>query len=239
MTIAPHETLDETEHFKQVLRELVDMGTDIARIIHHQTRRQAEAATAALPPPATANTQFPDPAIAFDRISRTIRRTILLSQKLAEPPRPSAIPTTYRIAARKRVLREVEDMIELNAAPADRPTLNAELLDRLDAPDLEDDIGARPLDDIIIDICHDLRVAHPYADNWKRRSPQQVETLRQRAAALPPARSGPAHTNLTNTPRTKLPDLNKRHPRKPTLSAIGTDPIGIIAEFARISRDTG
>ena len=228
MSPAEPQPQDNTAHYQQVLRGLVDMANDIARLLHQQTLRQAEAANAALPPP-PATTPFPDPAASFDRIARTIRRTILLAQrldqKLDQPP-----ARTNRTAARKRILREVEDVIQRNAKPAERPSLNAELLDRLDAPDLEDDIDIRPLDDIIDDIVHDLRVTGAYARNWKRRTPAEVETLRIRAAGIPQTWSHPAH------PPTPLPKRPK--PPRPDLPSYRDSPAQILAEYNRIN-DTG
>ena len=179
-------------HYDQVLRDLVDMATDIARTIHTQITTRQQAAKAALPPsPTAANDQFPDPTLAFDRIARTIRRTILLAKRLPglgtelRDDSRHENPILRRIASRKRILRQVEDVIQRNAKPQDLDSLHTELRERLDSPDLEDDIDHRPLPDIIADICRDLRVAIPYATNYKRRTLAQVETLRAQAAALP------------------------------------------------------
>ena len=221
----PTPTPENPSYYSFVLQDLVQMAHDMARLVHAQAHRQAEAASAALPPPPPATPPFPDPAIAFDRIARTIRRTILLAQKLEEQPK-----LANRTAARKRILREVEDVFQRNAKPADRPSLQTELLDRLDSPDLEDDIDIRPLDDIIDDIVHDLRVASPYATNWKRRTPADVETLRTRAATLPQTWSQPGQ------PPAPLP--KRRAPPKPNLPAHRDGPAQILAEYARI-KDTG
>ena len=179
-------------HYDQVLKDLVDMATNIARMIHDQIARQNQAASAALPPTKTpANDQFPDPTLAFDRINRTIRRTILLAKRLpslgselghAQKPQD---PTLRRIADRKRIIRQVEDVIQRNAKPEHLESLQAEFRERLDSPDLEDDIDHRPIADIVTDICRDLRVLLPYAPNYKRRTPAQIETLRTQAAAIP------------------------------------------------------
>ena len=214
-------------HYDQVLRDLVDMATDIARTIHAQITTRQQDAKAALPPtPSPANDQFPDPTLAFDRISRCIRRTILLAKKLPglgdglgrEPNAEN--PTLRRIAARKRILRNVEDVIQRNARPEHLDPLHAELRERLDSPDLEDDIDHRPIQDIVADICRDLRVAIPYANNYKRRTPAQVADLRSKAAALPetwqvekPRLPPENHSNTTAPPR--------RRSRPPNLYAVG------------------
>lgn len=179
-------------YYDQVLRDLVVMATDIARVIHVQIMTTQQAATAAVQPaPSAANDQFPDPTLAFDRIGRTIRRTILLVKKLptlgserGRTPTPED-PTLRRIATRKRIIRHVEDVIQRNAGPLELETLQTEFRERLDSPDLEDDIDHRPIQDIVADICRDLRVLIPYAPNYKRRTPAQVEALRAQAAAIP------------------------------------------------------
>ena len=178
-------TPEDAAYYKRVLHELIDLGADLARIVHAQAKCRTEAATAARPPIQAANDRFPDPAVAFDRIARTVRRTILLVQKLDEPaPARDQDPHRHRIASRKRILRAVEDTIDIEARPEHRPALQAELLDRLDAPDLEDDIDTRPIQEIIDDICRDLQLAFP-TQRWKRRTPTDIQTLRTRAAKIP------------------------------------------------------
>ena len=223
------QSTDHTTHYKQVLRDIVDMATDMACLAHKQAHHEATASTATLPPSRPIHTPFPNPAEAFDRIARTIRRTILLAEKLDQPSTNHT--TSNRIAARKRILRDVEDAIQRNAKPQDRKALGAELLDRLDAPDLEDDLDTLSIDDIITDICHDLRVVHPYAANWKRRTPTDAATLRTRAAAIPETWTTPPR------PRSPLPPRPK--PPNPEPAAHRDDPSQILAEYARIIRDTG
>ena len=220
-------TNENDAHYNQVLRDLVGMATDIARTIHTQITSRQQAATAALPPtPSSANDQFPDPTLAFDRISRCIRRTILLAKKLPglgdergrEPNAEN--PTLRRIASRKRILRQVEDVIQRNARPEHLDTLQVELRERLDSPDLEDDIDHRPLPDIVADICRDLRVAIPYANNYKRRTPAHVADLRDQAAALPKSwREEKPRLPPTNSPETPAPP--RRPARHQNLYAIG------------------
>ena len=225
-TQPPTKQEENLAHYKQVLRNLVDMANDMAQSIHKQHLHQTEAASAALPPQNTPAPGFAqDLTIPFTRIARTIRRTVLLAEHLEKTPTQN-----HRAAARKRILREVEDVIHRNATPKQVESLTRELRDRLDAPDLEEDIDLRPLDDIIDDICRDLRVATPYANNWKRRTPQEVETLRQQANTIP-------ETWLTPPNRPTHPPPPRR-PRKPTLPPIHDTPASILAEFTRIRRNT-
>ena len=210
-------------HYDQVLRDLVDMATDIARMIHAQMARQAspqnQAAGPALPP----NTDpTPGLTIAFDRISRTIRRTVLLAKKLPElgQERKPENSTLRRIADRKRIIRRVEDVIQRNAKPEHLEALQAEFCERLDSADLDDDIDHRPIEDIIADICRDLRVAIPFAPNYKRRTPAEVETLRTQAAAIPESwreeKPRLPCRNQSETPETPRRTANRRN-----LNAVG------------------
>ncbi len=99
---------ESTGFYLQVLHELINMGTDLARAVHQQAT--AEPAADATP----TTTAAPDPTIAFDRIARTIRRTIVLARHVAEPlPERAASPDAHkRTAARKQIIRAVEDAIE-------------------------------------------------------------------------------------------------------------------------------
>ena len=83
-----------------------------------------------------------------------------------------------RTAARRQILREVEDAIHRHAGAAEADALREELLDRLDSPELEDEVGDRPVAAIIAEICRDLGLAAPPgADPWKRRGPADVAVL--------------------------------------------------------------
>ncbi len=193
---------DDTQHHRQVLRDLIDMGTDLARAVHRRATRESGPNA-----PAPANDPAPDPTLAFDRIARCVRRCIALARKLAESPSPSPAhgPAERRTAARKRVIRDVEDAIQRTAQGANAESLHAELADRLDAPDLDDDLATRPVADIIADICRDLGLATlPGARPWKRRTPADVEALCARAAQAVPAR-----------PRTAAPSPTPAAPSRP------------------------
>ena len=58
-------------------------------------------------------------ATAYDSITRSVRRSILVTRVLAEP-----LKTTKRVAARKQIIREVEDTIQREAEAEDADTLN-------------------------------------------------------------------------------------------------------------------
>ena len=146
--------------------KLITLGVSLAQHIHDRTTAQPD-------------TDLVEASKAFERVSRGTRRAIMLARKLAEPPR--------RTAARKRIIRDVEDVIQRDADDDEGETLHAELMDRLDSPDLEDDIDSLPVEAIITDILRDFGLAHlPGTHPWKRRTPDDVAELNTRAAA--PAR---------------------------------------------------
>ncbi len=123
-------------------------------------------------------------AAEFERVSRGIRRTILLATKLAEPPPPPPAPFD-RVGARKRIIRAVEDRIhhQIRSEP-ERDRLAAELAERLDSPDLENDLPKRPTNEIIAEITRDLGL-DAMAAHWKRRTPDVVADLCAFAAKPP------------------------------------------------------
>ena len=177
---------------RQALDDLITMGTDLARALHRQALIQAEAAQAAVPPQPTPHAPYEPPATtlvtlttAFDRIARAVRRCIALAQLLARPLAPARDPAQHRAAARKQVIRAVEDTIHRAANEGDRAeSLTIELRERLDAPDFDWDLANRPIPDIIAELCRDLGLAAaPGTNPWRRRTPADIRDLCARAAA--------------------------------------------------------
>jgi hypothetical protein len=118
----------DAQYYRRVLHDLIDIGADLARLIHRQAQLQAEPTVPAANPRAensasgtsdTAQTMAPppavtmDPTIAFDRIARAVRRTIMLAQKLAEPTpvHIAARPRPYA-SARKPGIDDIENDIQ-------------------------------------------------------------------------------------------------------------------------------
>jgi len=173
-----------------MLRELDDMAMDLARTVHRQATQPTTPEAGAAP------TSTPDPTVAFERVARTLRRTIALARKVAEPAPPAvakAVPEQHRrVSARKQVIREVEDTIQRKAAQgAEREALLSELYERLDDPEFDADLaaGRQPVAEVIELICRDLGVADsfPGLRPWKRRTPADLRELAARAARLPAA----------------------------------------------------
>jgi hypothetical protein len=164
---------EDAQYYRRILHGPIEIGADLAGMVHSQAKAQA-----AKPGSAPAPIAAPDLAVAFDRISRAVRRTITLARKVVEPVVATQHPAQHRAAARRRIIREVEDTIQRTAGHAEAESLHAELLDRLDAPDLEDDIELRPIADIIADICRDLGLAAlPGTHPWKRRTVPDLAAL--------------------------------------------------------------
>ncbi len=190
----PAQQAADTQFYRQSLHDFITMATNLARALHDQATPQ--------PQPAPAPTPSPDliaTTAAFDRLARAVRRSILLARTLTQPPAPARDPAQLRADARKRILRETEDTIQRAHNPDSdaAEALQTELRERLDTPDLEDDLTHRPVAEIITEIRRDLGLdAHPGTRPFKRRTPKDIGDLAARAAA--PSRPHPATTPLGN-----------------------------------------
>jgi hypothetical protein len=179
------------------------MGHELAAIVLQQARSQQDDPEAAQ-----------KSVNAFATVTRSVRRTIMLHEKLGDPQKNATKNAAHRIAARKKIIRDVEDAIHSNASPDEQETLHAEFLERLDRPDLEDDIADRPIADIVTDITHDLGLAGLYGSHpWKRRIPHDIAVLNARAEQLP-----------GTAPSQKLLALLASAPPRPTPTPTGSDP---------------
>ncbi len=234
----------------QVLDDLIHMGVSVARALHAQATAHAQAASAAQPP-----APRPDPdtlvalAAAFDRIARAVRRSILLHRTLQQPLPALPDHAAQRAAARKRIIREVEDRIGRevhHAKPGpgqpDLHALTRELNDRLDGPDMDADLASRPTADIIAEICRDLGLGiHAGTQPWRRRTPADIQDLCARAAAAcpPPADPAPAHgaSPAPTHPDAPQPGVQTLIPRAQLRPAAdGTppdDPAALVAKILR------
>jgi hypothetical protein len=179
---------EDTLYFGRVLRHFVEVGDELVGMLHQEARlvakAQAELAEGTFDPQ-TAPIQAPQSDIlgAYQDITRSVRRSIMLYQKLfAAKKTPSA---QHRISARRKIIRDVEDAIQANAEPDKEEKLHAELLERLDRPDFDIDIANQSIADIVTDICRDLGITGLYdSAPWKRRTPHDIAILNARAAKL-------------------------------------------------------
>ena len=198
---------EDAQYYRAVLHELIGMGADLARSIHQQATASPAAKIpdrkAPAPDSIGVSAPTPDLTVAFDRIARCVRRSIALAHALAEPSRQATRPAQHRTAARKRIIRAVEDVIHRKADASRAEALGAELSERLDSPDLDDDLD-RPVADIIAEICRDLGLDDtPGVHPRKRRTPADVATLHARAAA--PCNAQPCNAQPSAGPRPAQP----------------------------------
>ncbi len=145
----------------------------------------------------------------YDILMRSIRRSILLKQRLAAEPAPAQ--PAKRAAARQQVIRKVQDAIHERAEGADADRLRAELVERLEDPEFDDELDTRPTNEVIDDIIHDMHLIGPYdANRFARRTPQDIARLRAIAA-----RSRPPHHNenapTAPPPHSESPAAIRRH----------------------------
>ena len=97
----------------------------------------------------------------------------MLAQRLDQAAAQDKQRGRVQAATRREVIRRVEDKIQQRVAGDDAERLERELYERLDAPDFEEGLDDRPVEEIITDLCHDLGVDNPHnLKAWKRRSPR-------------------------------------------------------------------
>lgn len=128
----------DTDYYRRVLQEMINIGTKLARALEASGRPPAEVAA------------------GIARIARSNRLTAALIQQLDDPvpARPTRLASKRGAAARKRIFRDVEDAIEQCELEDydEEERLDDELLD------LEDEIDNRSVAEIIADISRDLGV---------------------------------------------------------------------------------
>ena len=155
---------EDVQFYRRFLHVLIEVGVQQAQDVQQRE-----------------NTTVAQAANAYGQIAQGVRRCIMLARQVTDP---APDPAQHRTAARQRIIRTVEDTIQREATDDDAEALEREFAERLDAPDIDDDITQRPIDEIITEICHDLGLGaalgyHP----WKRRTPADIVALRARAAA--------------------------------------------------------
>jgi hypothetical protein len=174
---------------RAILDDLIDLGADFARDIREQARTQPDA--------------IPELATAFDQVTRGVRRAILLAQHLDTPPKQA---TVNRTLTRKKIIRRVEDDIGGVAdSPEHAESLREALRERMDEPDLDDDIANRPVGEVLDEIIRDLGMADDCGMNlWLPRGPAELAALRELAAKPTPPEK-PAPPGPTAPPRIHWP----------------------------------
>ncbi len=134
----------------------------------------------------------------FERLSRTVRRTVLLARHLAD--RPARDRAAAKSQARRQIIRGVQDAIGRARQPQERVnSLNDELYERLEAPELDEELENRPIHEIISEIRRDLGLD----PSSPRRSPADIAKIAAIAAAA--TRKNLAPRQLVPEPTPHLP----------------------------------
>ena len=206
----PNQQAEDAQFYRHVLHDFINIGTGLARLLPQQAaahpQPQPEPDHPAPPPSPEAVITA---TIAFDRLARAVRRCIALARIVAQPPAPAKHPARHRTAARKQIIRKIEDLIQRPSSttgealdPECAEALHAELLDRMDAPDLDDDVTSRPVADIIREITRDLGLDRlPGTRPFRRRTPADIAQLCARASAPSrPRQPGPQPATAPQAP---------------------------------------
>jgi hypothetical protein len=127
-------------------------------------------------------------AAAFARVSRSIRLTVLLAERLDRGWAQGGGPDDRHAMARRQIVRGVADAIAREAKGERAERLTEALRERLEALDKEAGIGDRPTEEIIAEICRYLGL-DPVRMTVKSPLPDDI-TATEMDAAFPRARHG-------------------------------------------------
>jgi hypothetical protein len=216
-TSRPDETATAPQGFRDALAELVQMGLRVARMVTQVADAEmttAEAASkagaaagASAMPTSLAEAIEADRALvaaaearhsvvaraeavaaAFARVSRSIRLTILLAERLDRGWAQGGGPDDRQAMTRRQVARGVADAIAAKAEGKRAVQLTEGLTDRLEALDTEAGIGDRPTEAIIAEICRYLGL-DPVRMIVKSPLPDDISAA-EMDAAFPRSRDG-------------------------------------------------
>ncbi len=135
----------DAAYYREVLHTIIGSGVNMIRAVEQQ-------ATAPVAPEPMA-----EAAVAFERLARTVRRCIAQARSLDQPVKVrSERDGGSREAARARIRCEVEGAIDCGMEGAEAAELRERLIDRLDAPEVDDAIDNRPIEEIIDELCREI-----------------------------------------------------------------------------------
>ena len=199
------EGAERRERHLRMLRELGEIGMTLARAVGQRALEEAKAldqagAEASSAEPA-ARKSGPDLALVFTRLSRSVRQTLALEQRIAEGkltpvPRPIPAGVLNRQAERAadaeedrrerrkdQVERLVKEAIATEHAGAAAVNLEYKMRDRLEDEDIDRDIGTQPIGALVARICWDLGLGPDWSqwsqDYWA------TEEIRTKAPGSP------------------------------------------------------
>jgi hypothetical protein len=215
-TNSPRSQDDERSEWQlRVLKELVDLGLELARAIQSRALARIAAEEAAAEKPAGAAPSGDGGwALAFMRVNRAVRQTVALQAKLAEDRRTRAATAEQERRQQKkmRVKRSVARVIWNE----DRPAKTRDWLDELNGriEDLDDtDFGDRPIAEIVARICRDLGIAF---------DPRPWEAENEAIASAGDGAGSDGKAGLRSPPSAPSQRAAARPPPRP--AATGSDP---------------
>ncbi len=179
--------LHAPDAFRDALAELVGIGMSVARMVGRAAETEttlAESAAGAIAaegmspmPTSLAEAIDADRAAAaagearqtvvartqavagaFAEVSRAVRRTVLLAERIDRGWAQRPLADDQHAMAKRQIERGVRDAIEREADGSRAEHLNEVLAERLERPETLDEIGLRSADDIIRTICSELKL---------------------------------------------------------------------------------
>jgi hypothetical protein len=181
----PDDTARAPEAFRDALAELVQIGMTVARMVGRVAEAETALAEAALQFGAAEGVSALADSLAeaieadraaaaaaearhavaartdsiagaFARVSRAVRLTVLLAERLDRGWARRGVADDRLAMARRQIARGVEDAIERSADGERAECLTEALADRLESLDVETELADRPAEEIIREICRDL-----------------------------------------------------------------------------------
>ena len=181
----PENTARAPEAFRSALAELVQIGMSVARMVGQVAEAEtawaglvvracaadgaqpvAESYAEAIEADRVAEgaaqsrrTMVPRAetvARMFGRVSRSVRMTVLLAERLDRGWARRSIADDRDAMARRQIARGVADAIAREADGERAERLTESLADRMETLDVEAALGNRPVEEIVTEICRDI-----------------------------------------------------------------------------------
>ncbi len=165
---------ERTARHLRLLAELAEIGMELARDLRRQAlepdAERMDAAAGDTGARETGTGVRADLGLVFARIARAVRQTVALEARLASDAAAGArlgMAAEAGRAARERVRgrqlkarvrRVVEEAIAAEATGHEAENLRFDLDERLEDPDIEAELGWRPIGVIVAGICADLGI---------------------------------------------------------------------------------
>ncbi len=197
---------EDAQYYRQVLHKFIAMGTDLAEAVHRQALAEPAAPKPTTEDQPAAPSPSPSQATSFDRLARTVRRTIALARKLAEPAREAPGPK-LRLnecplgECPKQRRPDRAETAALHAKPWAEPCERPEAPDCDADEDLDDDLDEQSFADLIASLRHDTGLAHlTDAQLRQHRTPQSAQGSAQEGVPSEMCGLCPRAAGLTSAP---------------------------------------